>query len=345
VAQRSKPDDFEPPYPAYQAHPPEAMPEVVIALFAVQARGEAESAAIVEQIAALLDAPLAGRPLHFDISSYADAAGAENLIHKAYWASVSDQTAFWNRGDVRAFLSAPMTGDCGWWVESFHAPTTSLDGNYAVSDVKYGIGRHSTLKEERFHAYMGSMRDRVPDYLSGVADGPEGRLARIADKTETLGQTLRVTDLPPGLCYIRSGFAWKNADPSEQAAFLKDMMPVFEDGADYLRDNPVEANCISMRKTEEHTAHFDNEVQSNSIGWFLTLRDLEYWVRAHPRHLAIMDTIMGYMARFNFQPKLNLGHEVVVVPEGQLLAIYANCHAETGFLPYFPARNLSLPIG
>ncbi len=341
MPQRSRPDDFEPPYPAFQAHQSAAMPDVCIAMFAVQARGGVEDADLRGTIARLLSKTGAGQPLHADESRFVDASGAHNLIRIAYWATAQEQAQFWAREDVRAFVTAPVDGHTGWWIESFHAPVSSLDGNYAIADIKYGIGRHSTLKEERFHAYMGSMRDRVPDFLEGEADGPAGRIKPLDIQPETLGRTLTMAALPPKLCFIRSGFAWKDADPDEQAAFVADMMPVYEGGADYLRDNPVTANCISMRKTEEIHETFDNGVQSNSIGWFLTLGDLEHWVRAHPKHLAIMETIMGYMARFNFKPKLNLGHEVIVVPEGQMFAVYANCHAATGFLPYFPSRSFA----
>jgi hypothetical protein len=38
--------------------------------------------------------------------------------------------------------------------------------------------------------------------------------------------------------------------------------------------------------------------------------------------------------------RLNLGHEVIVVPEGQARLEYANCHPQTGFLPFFPAVTL-----
>ncbi|HVW68484.1 MAG TPA: phenylacetaldoxime dehydratase family protein, partial [Steroidobacteraceae bacterium] len=83
---------------------------------------------------------------------------------------------------------------------------------------------------------------------------------------------------------------------------------------------------------------YDNGVQVESLGWFLTLRDLEHWTHHHPRHVAIMKNIMAYMQRFDFKPRLNLGHEVIVVPRGQAEFEYSNCHPGTGFLPFFPAR-------
>lgn len=332
---RSKQADYQPPYPAYSGHQPADRPDVVLAIFAVQRRKGADAGQLESAIQQLLEMAGEGKPLHFDRSRFTDVQGAENLLFMPYWATKQDQAAFWARSDVATFVDRAVSGDVGWWVESFHAPTTSLDANYAITEVKYGIGRHSDIKVEQYHAYMGSMRDRVPDYLRGTADAEPGRIERLAVPSESLGKTIRLADLPEKLCFIRSGFAWKDALPEEQVAYMRDMLPVYEEGAKYLRDNPLESNCISMRMTEELNESFDNGVQSNAIGWFLTLRDLERWVRDHPKHLAIMKTIMDYMAKFDFKPKLNLGHEVIVVPRGQLTCIYANCHNETGFLPYF----------
>ncbi|HCF0993065.1 TPA: phenylacetaldoxime dehydratase family protein [Pseudomonas aeruginosa] len=336
MTNRSKPADYQPPYPAYSGHQSADRPEVVLALFGVQLhyRG-ADGDDIESTINQLLVEGREGRPLHFDKSTFIDAQGSENIVFIPYWATKEDQVAFWERSDVSTFIQTPVDGQAGWWLESFHAPTTSLDANYAISDIKYGIGRHSDLEVEQYHAYMGSMRDRVPDYLQGKADAEPGQLQRLTPPRRSRGATLRVSALPDKLCFIRSGFAWKDALPEEQEAYMRDMLPVYQEGANYLRDNPLESNCISMRMTDELNEGFDTGVQSNAIGWFLSLKDLERWVRSHPRHLAIMKTIMEYMANFDFKPKLNLGHEVIVVPKENLTCIYANCHEQTGFLPYF----------
>ncbi len=334
---RSRHSDYQPPYPAYQGYQSVDKPDVVLALFAAQVRSkDADDGSIATAITQLLiEGPEGGGPLHVDKSRFVDAQGAENLIFMPYWATKEDQAAFWRRADVIAFVEEEISGDAGWWVESFYARTTSLDASYAIRDVRYGIGRHSDIQVQQYHAYMGSMRDRVPDYLQGKADAEARQLQRLPTLSRSLGRTIRLSELPDKLCFIRGGFAWKDALPEEQAAYMRDMLPVYEEGANYLRDNPIASNCISMRMTEELNEAFDTGVQSNAIGWFLSLNDLERWVRFHPRHLAIMKTIMDYMARFNFKPKLNLGHEVIVVPGGQLTCIYANCHDQTGFLPYF----------
>ncbi|HEX7752121.1 MAG TPA: hypothetical protein VF440_06930 [Novosphingobium sp.] len=48
-----------------------------------------------------------------------------------------------------------------------------------------------------------------------------------------------------------------------------------------------------------------------------------------------MRTIMSCMERFDLQPKLNLGHRVIVAPKGGVRAWYNICHGDTAFLPFF----------
>lgn len=338
--QRSQPETYRPPYPAYQAHPPPDRPDYVAGLIIVQARNGADASALLAQVRAMLSFQDAGRPEHFEQADYVDATGAACAILLPYWKTVDDQRAFLERGDFLKLVATPLAGDVGMGVECFNAPTMRLDGNYAIRNVEYGIGRYSEVKEEQYHAYMGSMRDRVPGFLSGESDAGPAPLRQHGEDVQTLGRALTITDLPDNLCYIRSGFAWKNATQEEQTVYMRDMMPVYREGAEYLRDNPEESNCISMRMAETVELDFDSGVQSNAIGWFLTLKDLERWVRTHPRHLAIMRTIMDYMQRFDFKPKLNLGHEVVVIPGGRISAWYNNCHGSTGFLRFFKAIDV-----
>lgn len=337
--QRSKPESYKPPYPAYQAHQPSDRPDIVMAMLGVQAADGANGGPLLLDLLGLCAQAGPGKPLHVEQGWHVDAFGWRNDVLMPYWATRADQDAFWTRADVRSLLLAPRMGATGLWAETICAPNTSLDGNYARPDVRYGISRYSEMKEEQYHAYMGSMRDRVPDYLAGNADGAQQQISPVAPAA-SFGKVLEITDLPRNLCFIRGAFAWKDASPEEQQVFMDQMWPVYKEGAEYLRDNPVDSNCISMRMIDEVQLGYDNGVQSEVLGWFLTLADLERWVREHPRHLAIMRTIMGYMQQFDFKPKLNLGHEVMVLPSGGARMVYNNCHPDTGFLRFFPSREV-----
>jgi Haem-containing dehydratase len=340
VTQRSKPDDFQAPYPAYGVKPHTVKSDFTMGLIGIQSVNGVDTAPLETRLIALIKEEARGRPLHFERAWFDDAQGTRNDVLMPYWSDRESQTAFWDRDDVQDFIEERQTGSIGWWAEYFSCVPTRLDASYSVPEPKYGIARYHEPEVEQYHAYMGSMRDRVPDYLSGASDGPVGQLRRTADRPDSRGRTLRIDDLPNNLCFIRGGFSWKEALPEEQEIFMRDMMVVYREGAEYLRDNPEESNCISMRMAEAVQTDFDSGIQSNVLGWFLNLQELERWTRSHPRHLAIMKSIIDYMKRFDFKPKLTLSHEVAVVPEGQVVCYYANCHPETGFLPFFPARQV-----
>lgn len=338
--QRSRPDTYQPPYPAYQSHFSADNPEYVMSMMGVQYQQASPAAdALVEEVLSLLTAEAEGKPNHVERGIQKDAYGYYNDVLIPYWPSREAMTQFWQRTDVCAWMDVPRSGPVGWWRESIIAPVSSLDGSHSVGDVKYGVGRYVEQKVEQFHAYFGSMRDRVADFLAGKADGDSGQIAYQND-LDSFDQRLRITGLPDKLCFIRAPFGWDQATPEEQQAFIEDMLPVFKTGADYLRDNPLDANCISMRFLDEIDMGLNNGAQVEVLGWFLTLKDLEQWTHHHPTHLAIYKGVFDYMERFNFNPNLNLGHEVVVVPQGQAVMEYCNCHPNTGFLPFFASEAL-----
>jgi hypothetical protein len=339
MMQRSRPDSYQPPYPAFQSHFAADEPEVSMASIGVQSVSEGpDAAALLDGWLALLERTAEGAPRHVERARHVDRHGHVNELLLAYWRQPADQRAFWTRADVETMAARRLTGPVGWWRESLSAPTSAVDGNYALPDVNYGTARYAEQKLEQFHAYYGSMRDRTPDYLAGRADGAGGALAETMP--ESRGRRLRIKALPDKLCWIRSGFGWDQARPDEQAAFIDQMLPVYRAGADYLAAHPLESNCVAMRLLDEVPHGPDNGVQVETIGWFLTLKDLERWTHSHPTHAAIYKGVFDYMRRFNFDVRLNLGHEVVVVPADGVEAEYSNCHPLTGFLPFFPSREI-----
>jgi len=336
---RSKPDDYVPPYPAFQAHPRAGFEQVTLTMFGIQSSDAQAAEQAVAEFRGLSRCENPTKPLHVEQGWHVDLTGCRNDVLMLYWRAPAQMREFWQRPDVAGWLARPLTGPVGWWRESLHAAKTSLDGNYSIPDVRYGISRYSEQREEQFHGYFGSMRDRVPDFASGQADGTPGQL-QWHQLPDARALRLRIIDPPDRLCFIRGAFAWEEAQPEEQAVYQEQMYPVYKEGSDWLTAHPIESNCISMRLVEEVRSEFDNGVQVESLGWFLTLKDLERWTHHHPRHVAIMKNIMSYMQRFNFKPRLNLGHEVIVVPQGQGVFEYCNCHAKTGFLPFFASASV-----
>lgn len=332
---RSRPDDYVPPYPAFTSRYPADQPEIVLAQVGVQSLAPASGRTLFERILGLAQRAGGGRPQHAETGWHVDSAGYRNDIALLYWKHAGDMRAFWERPDVRDWLDAPLGGPVGWWREALHAPVSSLDANYSVEKATWGSGRYVTQTEEQFHGYYGSMRDRTADFLRGAADGSPGQIA-FGPRADSFGRRLRV-QAPDRVCLIRAAFGWDAALPEEQRAFMQEMFPVYRAGAHYLRDHPLETNCIGARMVEEIHAGESNGVQSETLAWFLTLQDLERWTHHHRTHAAIYHGVFELMRRFDFRMRLNLGHEVVVVPQGQATLEYCNCHPLTGFLPFFPA--------
>ncbi|MEM8785691.1 MAG: phenylacetaldoxime dehydratase family protein [Pseudomonadota bacterium] len=343
--QRSRPDDYEPPYPTYgigevSGDVKKAQPEYICSLVGVQSLEPGAGEALTQRILGLLTADDVGKPKHVERARESrDNAGYANDVLMPYWMSAEEMTQFWARPDVQALLDEPLEGPVGWWRESFHAPLTGLDSSSTQPDMRWGLGRYLEQKLERFHSYFGSMRDRVSDFLSGAADGEAGQIAA-GQTVESFGNRLRVSDLPDKICFIRGPFGWRKATPEQVVAFEADMLPIFEAGTNYLRDNPIDANCMSSRFLWEVDRGLDTEVDVNVVAWFLTLKDLEEWTHHHPTHLAIFGGFHKFMRRFEGQVRLTAGHEVIVVPQGQAVMEYVNCHPKTGMLPYFPAQRV-----
>jgi aldoxime dehydratase len=338
VMRPSRQDDYSPPYPAYTSQYPADQSECVFAQVGVQSPRADAGAPRFEEWLRLARASGDGRPQHVELGWQLDAEGFGNHVAMLYWKHAADMQRFWSRPDVAAWLDAPLDSEVGWWREALRAPVSSLDANYSVEQATWGSGRHVLQTLEQFHGYYGSMRDRTPDFLEGRADGQEGRIAFLPE-VASRGRRLRV-QAPDKVCFIRGAFGWDQALAEEQRAFMEEMFPVYRTGANYLRDHPLETNCISARMIEEVHAGASNFVQSETLAWFLTLKDLERWTHHHPTHAAIYGGVFKLMQKFDFKMRLNLGHEVIVVPEGQALLEYANCHPGTGFLPFFPALPL-----
>jgi hypothetical protein len=336
--QRSRPDDFAPPYPAFTSHFPSDQPDFVMAQIGVQSAASGDGKALAGRIRDLMRAPGAGRPQHVERTRHLDRAGYTNDVALVYWKLADDMQAFWERTDVRAWFEEPCAGSVGWWRECISAPTGVLDGNYSIPGATWGSGRHVSQVEEQFHGYYGSMRDRTPHFLAGKADVAPGQIAFLPE-IASFGKRLRV-QAPDKLCFIRGAFGWDQARPDEQRAFMEEMYPVYKAGADYLRDHPLETNCISARLMEHVPTGESSFVQSDTIAWFLSLKDLERWTHHHKTHAAIYGGVFKLMQRFDFQMRLNLGHEVAVVPAAGAILEYVNCHPGTGFLPFFPSVPL-----
>lgn len=331
---RSRDETYIPPHDAYTSIFPESWLDYAMTLTGVQIRSDARDEYTVPKLRALL--AMESGPLHTEEVESAPVNGYRELIFMSYWRDGEKQGAWLSNPEVESFFNVPMEGDIGVWRESILAPIANLDPSGFKSRHEWGVGRYVKQEWERYHAYYGSMRDRMPNGRKLSIEGECSSLKK-GDYKSSLKRVLKVDDLPNNLCFIRGIFGWKEADAHQREIFETEMLPVYYKGVEYLRDHPLESNCVSMRICSEVPTDTPNGLDADSLGWFTSLAELERWTHKHETHRAIYQKSAEIGAKFDFKVDLNLGHEVIVVPKGGCTTIYNNCHPGTGFLPYFPA--------
>lgn len=335
MTNRSKSETYEPPYEVYTSIFPDGWSEYALVMTGIQSRDGAGSGDLVSRLRQLL--ALESGPLHTEEVQTEHFNGRQDYLFLSYWRDGSEQKRWLAERDVSSFFNQPLQGAVGLWRESVVAPIAYLDPAGFKDRHEWGLGRHVKQEWERYHAYYGSMRDRMPH---GHEPSIEGQSITLTTQpaVESRGKRLLIDNLPHNLCLIRGVFGWKEAAEAEREIFLDEMLPVYKRGVEYLRDHPIESSCITMHICDEVPTAHHNGIDAESIGWFTSLGELERWTHRHATHAAIFQKSLEIATRFNFKLTLNFGHEVIVVPKGGCAALYNNCDPATGFLPYFPAR-------
>ncbi len=330
---RSRPATYEPPYDAHTSIFPAGWTDYVMGMFAVQTGSGVDGAMLASGLDDVLGhAPM---PLHVERVRETDADGAVNDIRIAYWQTGDEYRAWIAAPAVAAFFAQPLAGGAGLWREALVAPADNVDPSGFAQRHVWGVGRHIKQVWEKYHAYYGSMRDRIPNGHSAAIEGDDSPLVERTG-VESRGRRLRV-DAPHNICLIRGVFGWRNADPAQRGIFIDEMLPVYERGAYHLRDYPQETLCISARVSREIDTDPPTGIDAETIAWFTSLKSLEEWTHHHETHAAIFRKSHEIGMRFDFKLTLDFGHEVVVVPAGGLDAEYNNCHPRTGLLRWFDA--------
>jgi aldoxime dehydratase len=182
------------------------------------------------------------------------------------------------------------------------------------------------------------MRDRIrlsaKDDLKNVESVETPLPAQIQDN----GKRVLVTP-PENMCAIRSGQNWSFCDADEKAYYLKNMHPVLQEGMSYLRDNPRETRCYSLRFVDNKDSSWETLEQSFGLGYSTDVYAFEDWAKSHPTHLAIFGGFMEMVETFGEELKLRLWHEVTLLPRDDCEFEYIACHPKTGLLSY--AENKS----
>lgn len=335
MPKNNMPKNWQPPAPAWQADWKNSNDPLVVGYFGIQA----DTPELLDNWA---NSALFGNnaPEKIEQGMYLDKANVKNYLYIAYWRNSvyqqwlnnSNTTSWWANDDR-------LSEGVGYWREIIAMPfdrfetlnsSTQAHGVSAVADELEG-----PIKE---HGYAGGMRDRIPlsendRLLSNQKISALNEGLKVASHKLNNGQRVIVTP-PENTCVIRSGQNWGDCVGEQASFYLKQVHPVLLKGMKYLRDNPIDTQCYSMRFVDTKANNWTTISQSFGLGYAADIYAFENWAKSHPTHLAILDRFMNMVMTFGENLQLKLWHEVVVLPKEGCEFEYINCHKNTGLLSY-----------
>jgi aldoxime dehydratase len=324
------PADWDPPAPAWQSRWAADEEPLVVGYFGIQA--SAPGPLVTWARAAFRGA---NAPDAVEQGRYVDQQGVDNFIYIAYWRQSAYQawwekpeSSDWWRSDERLAESA------GYWREVFNMPLDHLETLHST-EAPHGVGVLTSAVEGPIleHGYPGGMRDRIA--LSGEENLKATVSLNAPLPAATAGGGRRVQVTPPQyMCVIRSGQNWSLCGEEERAFYLDRVQPVLLKGMDYLRDNPRESQCYSLRYVQKTDGDWIPVQQTFGLGYASDVHAFEEWAKNHPTHVAIFNRFMQMVEQFGEAMRLRLWHEVSVLPGQGCECEYIDCHADTGILRY-----------
>ncbi|MUL81306.1 MULTISPECIES: phenylacetaldoxime dehydratase family protein [unclassified Mycolicibacterium] len=308
------------------------LPETVTAL-SIAYIGVQSSSATWEELANAIatvdnDLNLDGGSEYRDRARYTDASGFKTILIAAYWLDTNAFDQWWRDTGHRWVDSQRPADGFGRFVESLQPGVERIETIVSSADGREGFGaiaEHSSAPIAE-HGYWGSMRDRLP--VAQVDTIPRGDTAPVLTRD---GRT-HVVHLHANACIIRSGQDYTDTQGDERSYYVESVEPILRSGMDFLRDEGVIGGCYTNRYMQIVDANFCPVEKSYAVSWWADMSALELWARSHPTHVAIFDSFMRHMNKFDQDARLRLYHEVVVPDTRQQMYRYLDCHPDTGLL-------------
>ncbi len=280
-----------------------------------------------------------GGPDHYDFARFVDERGAVNRFATAYWADRSSYLRWAGSDDVQRWWTDPAkrAGECGYFWEPLPA-MVELTETIAFKEYIRGLSAcpMSSVEPMGESGYWGAARDRMPRSATDDLAAPELTLTPVRYDAPTIGNHVRVQP-PERYVLIRSGQSWAECGPEQLASYEENVRPRLDEGMEFLRTNPVDVGCWSLRQVEVITADDGDTMETYVAGHFVSLAHLEAWAHTHPTHLAIYGQAQAERIKYKENLELRTYHEVYVVEEPDAFE-YINCHDSTGALGLLPAE-------
>lgn len=330
MPRNNMPEGWEPPAPAWQSLWKKTDDDLVAGYFGIQADSADLLQAWADTAFSLVFAPEL-----VEQGQYVDQAGVSNHLYIAYWRQ-SQYQQWWAQQSNNGWWAdeARETDGVGYWREIVLMPFDHFETLYSSEDT-HGIGKLSEDLDGPMleHGYAGGARDRIE--LSDHNSLKNAPLVSQSLQSKTVAGRNRTTVVPPKhMCVIRSGQDWGHCTGDEKAYYLENVHPVLIKGMTFLRDNPEQSNCYSMRFVQQRSNTWGEQPQTFGLGYATDIHAFEDWAKSHPTHLAIFGNFMKMVETFQADVKLQLWHEVAVLPSHGCEFEYIGCHPETGLLSY-----------
>lgn len=276
---------------------------------------------------------LSNGPDHVDMARLTDPEGYDTAFCVAYWTDEAAHGLWANSAQVSDWWSDPdkLSGDTGYFWESL---STTLGNAETIAFKEYIRGLsacpHAQIAAMDESGYWGGARDRIPNSGHDAFE-PTRAAIRYTPHDASLGQRVFV-GAPANLCLIRSGVSWEACGEEQLTSYRTNIEPKLDTGMEFLRQNPEETGCLSLRQVRVITAKGDDAPEAYSAGYFLSLGHLERWSKSHPTHLAIYSRAQMERKKYGEKLELRTYHEVYVQNLDARFE-YLNCHGRTGLLP------------
>lgn len=330
MPRNNMPAGWDPPAPAWQSAWQDQETPLVTAVFGIQEENPASLDAWAAQSLSGVHAPFAT-----ERGAYVDRFGISNHLYVCYWRkpaydqwwSLAAHSGWWRDGER-------VADQAGYWREIFTMPFDRLETLHSTTS-PHGIGVSADQMDGPImeHGYPGGMRDRIPKSEHSDLRNADGMAAPLDARSTDGGRRVVVTP-PENMCVIRSGQNWGFCNSEQRGWYLEKLHPVLLEGMRYLRDNPQETNCYSLRFVDRKDDSWGAMDQSFGLGYATDVHAFEQWAKSHPTHLAIFDGFLQMVDTFGAELQLRLWHEVTALPREGCEFEYIGCHPGTGLLDY-----------
>lgn len=324
-----RPKNHKPPIARYSAVLPQT-DQVAVLFLGIQSQSPDALASAATDV--LSHCVGAHAPASSDQAVFTDKQGYLNHVIALYWLDAREYQAWHETAAITGWREqiSELSRIGLWWepivVDGERAETI------AFKEFQRGFARcpACSLQPTEGSGYWGAARDRIP---SSAYDLFLPALDSITHQP-TEQEPYHAIQPPRNMTVIRSGVSWEKCEGEQLKDYNERIKPKLDDGMSYLRENPRETGCFTLRQVVSIGEDGKPLPEAYSLGAFVSLGHLESWAEHHPSHLAIYTRAMASRRKYQDALQLRTYNEIFILDDENPKFEYFNCHPLTGLLPY-----------